>query len=449
MKKFFSLGALCFIIMSISPALFASGRNLNGNMSAEWGKTLNRYASTDADAAFFNPAGTAFMPDGTYIYLGDEIIWQPVDIKVRGGDTSVLAGVSKGEYKGSKEIWYFPVGYLIIKKDRFSIAGGSNALGGGGIARYNSGLQQFDVALNQGVGLGSAINNIYNSLGFGNPIGNGPIFSKFWASSAVYNIQLTMAYEVIKDKLSISVGGRFLIGNTDVDINLLTTGATTNGFFGAIPFGSDFHAYQLGYAGGAIAGICYKPIQDLTMAVTASWNSPLQLRTKSFQSLIVGLQDSGLKNTGTSAQQIPAAILVGIAYRAGGLQISPSFAYEFNQFAQWKGRERGYTGGYDAGLGLDYTFKGTPVNIGIGYLWAFQGARPSSQDQLHEELNSHSASLGFTFALSEKVKLTISEVYTRYVPENVNAGALSALRFIPARFYKDSYLTAVGLTVKL
>jgi len=31
------------------------------NHSADWVRTLNRFASTDVDAAFYNPAGLAFM----------------------------------------------------------------------------------------------------------------------------------------------------------------------------------------------------------------------------------------------------------------------------------------------------------------------------------------------------------------------------------------------------
>jgi hypothetical protein len=304
-----------------------------------------------------------------------------------------------------------------------------------------------DALLNTGpLGLGSQLDNLYGTLfGLGGPFGQ-VVVSKFSGSSNVYCGQVNIAYAFLNDMLSVSLGGRFMMGSQILDAKIFSPGGFYNGY---VPFGSDFHSNQFGVAGGMIASVSARPIKDLTVSLRGEWNSPLRLNAKSTDYLIVGLVNSGYMNQGKTHMQMPALMAVGAAYQISGFQISASYIYYFNQFAQMKQREKGYTGGYDVGMGLDYTFKQIPLNIGIGYLWAFEGARPSIQDQLNEELDQHNWSIGFTWTFKHDIKLTIAEIFSLYVPENVNRGAITGLRLIPAKFYKQSYDTAIGLTYKV
>src|SRR4030042_3795642 len=100
MKKMAVLTLVCAVIIGFTTALLAGAPNEVVNHGAEYCKTLNRNASTDVDATYNNPAGTALMADGLYLYLSNQFVYQPVDIKVRGGDAKIYAGLSRGEYKG-------------------------------------------------------------------------------------------------------------------------------------------------------------------------------------------------------------------------------------------------------------------------------------------------------------------------------------------------------------
>jgi hypothetical protein len=102
----------------------------------------------------------------------------------------------------------------------------------------------------------------------------------------------------------------------------------------------------------------------------------------------------------------PANLNAAVAYKINGLQIAGSFVYCFNQFAMWNGKEKGYTGRYDLGIGLDYTFNAFPLDIGEGYLFNNSGARPGGRDQLREELNANNVSAGLPSS-TRKLVLTL------------------------------------------
>ncbi|MBN2159265.1 MAG: hypothetical protein JW807_07705 [Spirochaetes bacterium] len=460
MKKFLFISALCAMVIGVAAAVNASAPDMNGNQSVEYCKTMNRQASTEPDATYFNPAGTAFMADGLYLYLSNQTAYQPITIKIRGGNWNEIpfntAGarnfLSYGQYKGLKYAWYFPNLYLVYKKDRWAVSFGGYPLGGGGDGKFDKGLQMIDVLLNADpmIGLGNDISSLYNSLGLGVPIVPGIIKSKFTGSSMVITAQANFAYQVIEDKLSIAIGYRFIMGDATYDASIFNIGIDALGTYnGYIPLGSNLHAEQRGYAHGLIGSICVKPVKDLTVAIRGEWNSPLNLKTKSKDYLIAGAVDSSFMNGGRKAMQMAASLAFGLAYVWEGLQISPSFIYHFNQFAQWKQKEKNYTGGYDVGIGLDYTFKNVPLNIGVGYLYAFTGCRPSAQSQMGEDLNASHLGFGFSVNITENIKLTLGEIISFYTPTDVNAGQTSQLKFLPARFYKDSYDTGIGITAKV
>lgn len=446
MKKILCFYALCAMIIGTASALMAGGVNTNNNLSAEYCKTLNRQASLDPDAAFYNPAGTALMQDGLYLDISNQTVWQPMTLNVRGGDASVYAGLSRGEYNGHKYAWYYPALYLVYKKDAWAVSLVLSALGGGGSAEFNDGLQMIDVMLNSRIGMGKDINALFFQLAGTVPIGQ-YVFSKFSGDSAVYYGQANFSYAVIKDKLSLALGARFLLGMSTYDAKIWAPGGSSYG--GLIPMGSDFHSEQKGTSYGLVIGISAKPIKNLTIGLKGEWNAPLRLAAKSHDDLIVGLVNSGYQNNGRTHMQMPANIAAGISYTIEGFTISPAFIYSFCQYAQMKQAEKGFTGGIDAGVGFDYTFKDVPLNIGWGYMFSTDGARPSGRNQLNEELDSHSVSLGFSWTFNNMVKLTLSELYTHYMPVNVNEGSTTVLRLIPATMYKESFNTAIGVSAKI
>ena len=448
MKTIVSATTFCAVFLGASVMLFAIGPNFNPNQSAEAIKSVSRGASTEVDATFFNPAGTAFMQDGLYFYLSDQFLYFPLVIKPFGGYANELMGLSRNEYYGDITVYSFVNLYLVYKKDRLAWSFGLLPIGGGGFNHYNSGLQLFDVAFNfsntnPNSVLGRVLNNLYTSAGLPAGVHGGPIVSHFTAFSVVYAAQTSVAYDVIKDKLSLSLGVRFLYEITTADAALHSLGGTFGGY---LPVATDFHADQRGMAFGLIAGVSAKPLKELTIGITGDWNSPARLKTESTNYAAFAMLDKSNIDGFKKHEQMAGNLGIGAAYLIQGFQIAANYVYIFNQFTQMNGRERNYIGGYNIGAGIDYTFKAVPINIGCGYLWTATGARPSALDQIHDDINFHAVGCGVSYLFTEKMKLTLAFAYTHYIPTDINHGTL--LRVAPAKYYRKGYDGAIGFTYK-
>ncbi len=211
MKAYFSLIALCLFLIAPSAALFAGSVEENTNQSAEYMKTLNRQASTDADATFYNPAGTAFMDDGAYLYLSAQSIIIPIAIYGHSLTRSV--------YRGDKTSYCMPDLHFVYNKH--NAGGGSGnlawsmgvmAIGGGGFGSYKNGLSYIDNTLFL---LKGALNGLFTSLGIPYTLGTF-MTSSFKGSSAYYSAMTSLAYSFLGDRMAVSLGYRFMYGNNYV-----------------------------------------------------------------------------------------------------------------------------------------------------------------------------------------------------------------------------------------
>ena len=286
--------------------------------------------------------------------------------------------------------------------------------------------------------------------GFFPPAGQGFILSKVEASSAVYAVQVCGAYQVA-DNVAVALGYRFMFGHNKYHIRM---GAFPNDYFGYIFDSSNFKNEQNGIAHSVIAGVSFRPIENLTVGLRGEYSTPLRLKNRNTKDAsLLGFADSSKKRGGETHTQSAPLMSVGLGYKVTtNLLVMVSGTYFFNQFTHLKGNEKNYAGGYDLSVGFDYTLSAIPLSIGCGYLYAESGARPSARSQTDEALDSHSVGAGFSYKIGENYKLTLATIYSYYVPENVNKGQrnkLSALAFFPARYKKVSYDVAIGLTAKV
>lgn len=435
MKKITRLSVLLICIISVYTILLAGGVEENNNHSAEFMKTLNRNASTESDATFYNPAGTALMNQGFYIYLSAQSIYIPIEIHG--------ASLTRTVYRGEKTSYCTPNLHLVYKKD--NVGGGAGdlawsfavmAIGGGGFGVYNRGLSYIDNTLFL---IRNNLNALYTQLGIPYTLGTF-MTSKFKGTSAYYSFMTNVAYSFAGDRVALSLGYRFIYGDATYDAKLKSDGLV-------IPLGGSYHARQSGTAHGIIAGISARPVDSLTIGFKFEYNSPLKMKTKADGDFIVGLVDSSFRNGGAAHRQLPMNANIGLTYRFSGIQLAWSYSYFLNRLALWNGRERSHTDGYEVGMGIDYTFSDVPLNIGCGWAYSYGGARPSGQSQLAEMPNGHTFGAGVSYLFDRKVKITCSLGYIYFLPVSINKGTM--LRFLPATLYKKGIDVALGVEWKV
>ncbi|MBN1415767.1 MAG: outer membrane protein transport protein [Bacteroidales bacterium] len=174
----------------------AGGIVTNTNQSAIWVRTLARDASTDIDAAYFNPAGLVRLDDGFHFSLNNQTIWQNKDVTT---DYRYLLPDSSKTFAGKVSAPVFPSIYGAWKKGKFAISLGFNPIGGGGGATLEEGIPMVDILvadLRKGYELQAGATDYRMDA-----------YMK--GSSVFYGYQAAFSY-AINDMISIAAGLRYV-----------------------------------------------------------------------------------------------------------------------------------------------------------------------------------------------------------------------------------------------
>jgi len=135
MKK---LSVLIIGTVLLMNTAFAGGILTNTNQSAQFARMLSRNASTDLDAVYFNPAGLTQLKNGFYFGLHNQSIFQNRTIN------SEFPLLNNSEYKGKVTAPVFPTAFAVYKLDNWAFSAGFGPNGGGGSAKYDTGLPSFE-----------------------------------------------------------------------------------------------------------------------------------------------------------------------------------------------------------------------------------------------------------------------------------------------------------------
>jgi long-chain fatty acid transport protein len=181
------------LLMSVS-LVFAGGMMNNTNQSAEYARTLNRTASTSVDAAFSNPAGLGMMPDGFYLYLSNQSIFQTRTV------TNSHAYLKTNEFGGETTAPLFPNFYAVWKSGQLAVSAGFEPIGGGGSAEFPDGLPAFEMPV-------SDLKAALSQAG----VSDYQAKIKFTGSSLYLGGQAGVTY-AINEMLSVYAGARYVTG---------------------------------------------------------------------------------------------------------------------------------------------------------------------------------------------------------------------------------------------
>lgn len=209
----------------ISGSLIAGGLVTNTNQSAMFTRLQNRNASTAIDAVYFNPAGLTKLGDGFFASVNNQTISQTKTIK------SNYQYLNNPEYVGKISAPFFPGIYAAFNTGKLSFSAGFNPIGGGGGAKYKTGLPEFEMP----------VADIVPSLATqGIPVTKYSADINFEGTSIYFGYQANVAYK-INDMISVAAG-----------IRLVSAKNTYKGYLRNISINPNYPAFGTAYTGGMV-----------------------------------------------------------------------------------------------------------------------------------------------------------------------------------------------------
>jgi len=189
MRKILTIISATFITGS----LFAGGLVTNTNQSASWVRMPSRNASTEIDAAYFNPAGLMKLDNGFHFSLNNQTVFQTQTVE------STYPYLNQSTYKGTVTAPLFPSIYAAYKFDKLAFSVGFIPVGGGGGAKYEDGLPSFEMGQSDLVpALAAKMGATAYKM---------DVF--FEGSSIFFGLQGAVSYK-INDWLSVAAGARYV-----------------------------------------------------------------------------------------------------------------------------------------------------------------------------------------------------------------------------------------------
>ena len=201
---------LTLLSFTLTFSMFAGGLVTNTNQSAAWSRMLVRDASTDIDAAFFNPAGLTKLADGFHLSLSSQTI---------GQTRNIYNSTLDKDYEGTTFAPVFPDVYAVYKTGKVAFSFGFMPIGGGGTAEFANGLPAFEMPIAGAASL------------FAPDVTGYSMDASLEGSSIYFGYQAGVSYE-INDMISIYAGGRYVMASntykgTMKDISFISTSAGT------------------------------------------------------------------------------------------------------------------------------------------------------------------------------------------------------------------------------
>ena len=140
-------------LIVVSFTTFAGGLLTNTNQHIAYLRYLARQSSTEIDAIYYNPAGTAFFKEGWSFSLNGQSAFQTRTITSTFGSPTTFPGFSSdiqddGDYtkkfKGDAAAPIIPSLYAAYKQGHWTFSGSFAIIGGGGKATFDAGLPSFE-----------------------------------------------------------------------------------------------------------------------------------------------------------------------------------------------------------------------------------------------------------------------------------------------------------------
>jgi long-chain fatty acid transport protein len=454
MRKLFTIIAGTLITGSV----LAGGLVTNNNQSAMFTRLQNRNASTGIDAVYFNPAGLTKLGDGFYFSLNNQTIQQTQTVT---NDYAFLKGTKPITYIGKVSAPVYPGVYVVYKTGKLALSAGFNPIGGGGGAKYNTGLPSIEMRV-------ADLLPKLSAMGLTTTNYSADIF--FEGQSVYFGYQANVSY-AFNDMISVAVGARLVSAkNTykghinDIMINPLYAGNPTAALISAPAFftgiGQPAYAAMTANteADAVMKGTGFTPILSVNFAPSEKFDVSLRYEFKTKLNLKTTVNDN--KSAGMFIQDsvaiadLPAALSLGVNFKPiDKLMLSGSFNYYFDKQVDYDGQPNVNINQIDKnflefGLGAEYSLS-DKLRISAGWASTITGVNSNYQSDMSYSTNTNSFGAGFGYRITDMIDLNIGGQYTFYKEGTKSIShywnALAPAVPVAETYNKKTWLIGVGL----
>lgn len=420
MKKILFYAFILFSLTGIGE-LYANIDNLS-NMSAEWIRTGNRNAATDAaDIVVYNPAGVTELADGFEINVGNQTL-------IRKPEHSYNFGAGEETHQQDGADWFLPNFYAAYNQDNWAVFGGYYICGGGAVVNYPDGSFSTDK-----IGLG--IVDLYG----------GTYSDEHLKAESVYNtFEIGGAYK-INEMFSVALGARYLLVKNSINAGL------TSSAIGVVKEKTE----DEGDGFGAIVGLNVNITKEINFAFQYQSQVNLELKTD-VKNDTISLFTDGEKNR----RDLPAVFGMGLGYDISDkLYAEVNYSYWFQENCNWgkdstTGKDISKMAGDAQSAGITVSYRFLPellVSAGTTYTdfkWndmnGYYQANLGSYEVLYTD-NWH-LGCGVAYTVVKDVVLNLSLARTIWEDKDLTNTELGAP--ITIKTQNSTTIIAVGVDAK-
>ena len=227
------------LLSAVSGTALAGGILTNTNQNVAFLRNPARDGAIGIDGIYSNPAGVAFMDEGTHLSINWQAAWQTRTIET----TNPVFTMSKDfngqpqRYEGKASAPFLPSVQAAYNKGKWSLQFNFSVTGGGGKCEFANGLGSFEGAVGQ---IAAGLNQFGVMAGLPNPrICNGYDCNSYMQGKQYYfGFTMGAAYKVT-DNFSVYGGIRVLYGSATYKAKIDNIKVITD----ATPEGMDFGQY--------------------------------------------------------------------------------------------------------------------------------------------------------------------------------------------------------------
>ena len=227
------------LLSAVSGTALAGGILTNTNQNVAFLRNPARDGAIGIDGIYSNPAGVAFMDEGTHLSINWQAAWQTRTIET----TNPVFTMSKDfngqpqHYEGKASAPFLPSVQAAYNKGKWSLQFNFSVTGGGGKCEFANGLGSFEGAVGQ---IAAGLNQFGVMAGLPNPIICNGYDCNSYMQGKQYYFGFTMgaAYKVT-DNFSVYGGIRVLYGSATYKAKIDNIKVIT----AATPEGEDFGQY--------------------------------------------------------------------------------------------------------------------------------------------------------------------------------------------------------------